>query len=396
MRTPAPDTPSGASPLRLGRLKICLLTRAPFVGGAEIGAERLGVGLQAAGHDVLVVVGTDGPVMDRMVRAGLRCVESPICCTDVWHWWRYDKARRALRRLFRRERPDIIHSNDLPTHQIVSDASRGLQTPRVCHHRFPFGGTCIDWLNKYGAEVHVFVSEVLRRQMCAASARLASSNHAVVHDGLSLPPWPTEPARHAARVRVNLPLDKTIVLFAGQIIERKGVADLLHAWALVDPAVRHGAELVLVGDDLQGNGAYRAAMQGLAARLGCPARFEGFRLAVSDWYLGSDLLVMPSTEEPLGFAAMEAMAYALPVIGSAVGGIPEMVVHEETGLLVPPRSPDRLAEAFERLLADRSARLRYGRQGRRRCEQRFSLDRHVWAVLKQYEHVLGVARRAAA
>src|SRR5262249_8024037 len=153
-----------------------------FVGGAEVAAERLAVGLQQAGHDVLVVLGTHGPVLERIERAGVRCVVSAMCFTDKWHWWRYRRARGALRRLLSRERPDIVHSNDLPTHQIVSDAARGLGFPRVCHHRWLFPGAAIDWLNKFGAEQHLFVSRALADEMCGESARLQMAPRAVVYD----------------------------------------------------------------------------------------------------------------------------------------------------------------------------------------------------------------------
>src|SRR3712207_71991 len=108
------------------RLKVCLASMAPFVGGAEVAAERLAGGLLGAGHDVLVVLGTRGPVQERMERAGLRCAHCPMYLTDKWHWLRYVRARNRLRRVLRHQRPDVIHSNDLPTHQIVSDAARGL------------------------------------------------------------------------------------------------------------------------------------------------------------------------------------------------------------------------------------------------------------------------------
>ena len=78
-------------------LRVCIASLAPFVGGAEVAAERLALGLLAAGHDVLVVLGTRGPVLERMERSGLRCVHSPMCLTDKWHWWRYMKARNRLR-----------------------------------------------------------------------------------------------------------------------------------------------------------------------------------------------------------------------------------------------------------------------------------------------------------
>jgi len=117
---------------------------APFVGGAEVAAERLALGLQAAGHDVLVALGKRGPVQERMERADLRCLHCPMHFTDKWRWLRYARARARLRRAMRGYRPDVIHSNDLPTHQIVSDAARGLGIPRICHHRFPFGDKAID------------------------------------------------------------------------------------------------------------------------------------------------------------------------------------------------------------------------------------------------------------
>lgn len=378
------------------KLKVALASWAPFVGGAEIAAERLAAGLQDAGHEVVVVVGTRGPVLERMERAGLRCLPSPMYFTDKWHWWRYRQARNALRRLFLAERPDVVHSNDLPTHQIVSDALRGSAIPEVCHHRWIFSGTAIDWLNKFGCPHHLFVSHALMEELCAASPRLRAASRSVVHDGLPLPPLPTDDSRRDARGRLGLPADKVLVTIAGQIIERKGVADLLHAWARLDGGVRGRAELLLVGDDVAGQGEYRRAMEALAGQLGCPCRFAGFQKNVADWLLATDIAVVPSHAEPLGNATLEAMSHALPVLGCRVGGIPEMVVHEETGLLMPPRSPDELAAALARLITDAALRRRLGQQGRERCHEVFSLGAHVRAALREYGRVLPAGRPAFA
>jgi glycosyltransferase involved in cell wall biosynthesis len=369
-------------------LKVCLASMAPFVGGAEVAAERLALGLKNAGHDVFVVLGKKEAVYDRFERAGLRCIHAPMYFTDKWHWLRYWRARQGLRGLLGREQPDVIHSNDLPTHQIVSDAARFLRIPRLCHHRFPFDRAAIDWMNKFGAERHLFVSRALMEENCGASDVLARSPREVVYDGLELPPGPTPESRAQARRRLGLPLDRTIVTFAGQIIERKGVADLLHAWARLEPESARSADLLIIGDDLQNNGQYRKVMESLALELNSPARFVGFQKNVSEWLLASDVAVVPSHVEPLGNATLEAMSFALPVIGGNVGGIPEMVIHEQTGLLVPPRSPDHLAGAIGRLLADPGFRAELGRNARKRCEEVFSLEAHTRAVLGSYEKVL--------
>jgi glycosyltransferase involved in cell wall biosynthesis len=369
-------------------LKVCLASMAPFVGGAEVAVERLALGLREAGHNVFLLLGRTGAVQQRLEKAGLRCVISPMFFTDKWHWWRYLRARSALRRLFRHERPAVIHSNDLPTHQIVSHAARGLDVARICHHRFPFDGKCLDWLNKYGAERHLFVSRALMEELAAKSPRLEAHARAVVYDGLPLPPLPAQADTHKARARLGLSPEKVLILYAGQIIERKGVADLLRAWAALDDAVRQRAELILIGDDLEGQGQYRVAMERLAGDLGCPVQFRGFQKSVGDWLEAADIAVVPSHVEPLGNATLEAMSYGRPVIGCAVGGIPEMIVAEETGLLVPPRAPEQLGAALRRLVADGDLRQRLGLEGRRRCEEQFTLEAHARGVLQQYEKAL--------
>jgi glycosyltransferase involved in cell wall biosynthesis len=153
-----------------------------------------------------------------------------------------------------------------------------------------------------------------------------------------------------------------------------------------EPACR--AELIIVGDDLEGQGQYRREMERLAAELQCGAKFKGFQRNVPEWLTAADLCVVPSHAEPLGNATLEAMAHARPVVGCRVGGIPEMVADGVTGILVPPHDPRNLAAAIDRLLGDVPLRERLGAAGRRRCEEQFSLQAHVDAVVDQYRTLL--------
>lgn len=367
---------------------VLLAAWAPFHAGAEVAAERLGVGLQDSGHRITVVTGTEGETASRMRDAGLDVRYVPLVMTDKFKWWKYRRSQRELHRVLLELSPDVIHANDLPTSQMVGQAAARLGIPRVCHHRWIFEGPAIEWLNKYGAERHLFVSRALMEGLCEASPRLRASSRAVVYDGLPLPTAPSEADRQMARRELGVPENRLLVLFAGQIIERKGVADLLQAWAKLDPVQRDRAHLVIVGDDLESAGRYRRDMESLSAKLNCDARFVGFQRNVPRWLSAADVCVVPSHAEPLGNATLEAMAHARPVLGSQVGGIPEMIVHDETGLLVPPKDPVALARAMERLLGDASLRLRWGGAARVRCEQLFSLRAHVDAVLEQYRLTL--------
>ena len=374
-------------------MKIALTSWAPFYAGAEVAALRLAVGLRDAGHDVTCAIGTDGELLTRLRDAGIDAEFIATKFTDKWGWWSYRTSRHKLVKWLGRHRPDVVHSNDLPTHQMTSDAARAWPLPRVCHHRWIFERGAIDWFNKYGAERHLFVSRALMNDLCGQSPRLEAGPCEVVYDGLPLPKCPSEADRPAAKRELGLDPGQPLVLFAGQIIERKGVADTLHAWHELREKWSAAASLVIVGDDLEGKGAYRAKMEALAAELGLSARFVGFQKNVPTWLTAADIVLVPSHAEPLGNATLEAMAHARPVIGGDVGGIPEMVADGQTGLLVPPKSPRDLAAAIDRLLGDEPLRARLAAAARQRCERLFSLETHVAAVVRQYEAVLGRGRQ---
>jgi glycosyltransferase involved in cell wall biosynthesis len=369
-------------------MKILLACWAPFRAGAEVAAERLAVGLRENEHDVTIIVGTNGDTLDHLRGLGFDVRHVPLAFTDKLRWWRYFRAQRAMRAILSEVRPEIVHANDLPTSQMVAEVAGQLGIPRVCHHRWIFEGPAIEWLNKFGAERHLFVSSALMNTLCSASRRLAGSPRSVVYDGLPLPPLSDGGDRLRARQSLGLPCDKTIVLFAGQIVERKGVEDLLRAWQLLEVPWSQRAALVIVGDDLKNQGAYRRQMESLAREINCPAKFVGFQTNVSQWLTAANCCVVPSHAEPLGNATLEAMAQGLPVIGANVGGIPEMIVAGETGLLVPPKNPAQLAVAIELLIKDEGLRLRLGRSGRARCEERFSLWAHTQAVVDEYRRAL--------
>src|SRR5206468_2567873 len=112
-----------------------------------------------------------------------------------------------------------------------------------CHHRFCYDPSFTEWLNKFGAEHHLFVSKALLEEVCSRGRQWQSISRAVVYDGLPLPPEPTRESRLLARKPIGLADDRVVVTFAGQIIPRKGVADLLRAWASLDASVRQRADL---------------------------------------------------------------------------------------------------------------------------------------------------------
>jgi glycosyltransferase involved in cell wall biosynthesis len=157
------------------------------------------------------------------------------------------------------------------------------------------------------------------------------------------------------------------LLYAGRMVEEKGIRELAVA--------AEGLNLVVAGD-----GPLRHV---LPQARGLVPHTELERL-----YRRAAVVVMPSHSEGQGVVAIEAMAYGRPVVGSRVGGLAEIVVDGETGILVPPRDAVALRRALKRLLADAALRARMGAAGRRRITDLCSWDRVAPQVLETYRRAL--------
>ncbi len=182
------------------------------------------------------------------------------------------------------------------------------------------------------------------------------------------------------------------LLFVGRLVERKGVHYLLDALA----ALRDGIDVRL---DVVGEGSMRRALEDQAAALGLRDRvtFHGFVPddALAERYRTADAFVLPATYdakgdvEGLGVVLIEAAAFGLPLIGTAAGGIPDIVKHDETGLLVPPGDAAALAEAVEALAGDRERSRALGRGAREHVERAFSWDRIIQSLKRLYQDLKG-------
>jgi glycosyltransferase involved in cell wall biosynthesis len=185
------------------------------------------------------------------------------------------------------------------------------------------------------------------------------------------------------------------ILFVGRLVERKGVAGLVDAVGRLAASVR--ARLEIVGD---GPERPRLEAQVREAALGDRVALRG-RVSAAELrraYAEADVLVLPSVldsrndTEGLGVVLLEAMSYGVPVVGSRVGGIPDIIVDGATGLLVPPGDPAALAAALRHLAADPDLRAQLGSAGRAHVREHFTWER----IVAQWEACYDAARGAAA
>ena len=185
------------------------------------------------------------------------------------------------------------------------------------------------------------------------------------------------------------------ILFVGRLVERKGVPALIRALALVRE--RLDATLEIIGD-----GESAAQLRSEAARAGVAAavafRGQVDERALQEAYERAELLVLPAVvdskgdTEGLGVVLLEALEFGLPVVASEVGGIPDIIRHRETGLLVPPGEPASLAEAILEVAADPGAARERALRGRREVRERFGMQGIVDRLLACYRDAMAARR----
>ena len=180
------------------------------------------------------------------------------------------------------------------------------------------------------------------------------------------------------REELGIPADARLLTVVGDVIPRKG---LLYVARALPELQRHfpNIHLLSLGTNKTEYGdKIRAELDSLG--LAGHVTWGGLRRDVERVLAATDVFVLASVEEAMGIAILEAMSASLPVVATRVGGIPECVSHEETGLLVPPADPAALAQAIHRLLSDDSLRARFGARGLEIVQDRFSQESYTQRV----------------
>jgi hypothetical protein len=182
------------------------------------------------------------------------------------------------------------------------------------------------------------------------------------------------------RAELRIPADAVVAAIAGSLIRRKG-HDILFAALKSLPPAPAPLHVLVIGD-----GPDRASLELAAA--GLPVHFLGRRndlgAVLRD---AADFLAAPSRREAFGRVIIEAAFAGIPAIGANVDGIPEAILDEATGIVVPPESPAALAHAFSRLIADPALRRRLGLAAQQRAREQFSIDRCADAMAQAFREI---------
>ena len=368
--------------------RVLYVAWAPFFSGAERALLLTLKALDPSRYRPYVLVGTDGEFVSQVRALGVPCHVVNLLPLERRRPLAGAMSIAAVARAAVRHRASLIHANELPSFQPAGYAARLLRVPAITHVRFPNGAAGYRWFSRPGFAQALFVSRYLLDAARNEAPSLFAGRSDVLHDGVELQATWSDDQRRDCRRELGLPDQATIVALTGQIAEVKGIWEFVEAARIL---AQRGAEplFVVLGDDLKEAGKMRRTMEERVAALGLTNRFRflGFRTDAPRIVQAFDIIAVPSHVEPLGNATLEAMAAGRPVVGSAVGGIPEMIEDGATGLLVPPSDPAALADAIDRLVQRPALRASMAAAARRRALDVFSVEAHGRKLQAKYDRL---------
>jgi glycosyltransferase involved in cell wall biosynthesis len=310
--------------------------------------------------------------------------------SDAKVWWQ-------LARIIRQGKYDVIHAHTSKPGFLTRTAAIGSKIPTVYR---PAGFAFHDGVPRWKAFFYAGVERVIatfftdkiltvcedERQL-AKRYRVGSETQLVtVYTGIDLGRFDGRVDRHKIRISLKVPDQAFLIGTVGRLSKQKAPADFVNAAALTHQHFPD-AHFVWVGD-----GELMGQMQELVCSLGLENvfHFAGRRDDIPDVLKAMDCFVLASHWEGFSLSVLESMAAGLPVIISQVSGAAEAVIDGETGRLVSIGDIRGLADAMQQFIADPLTARTFGGAGRRRVEQKFTLDRMVREIEHIYEHLSDV------
>lgn len=358
--------------------------------------------IRRRGFDVSVVA-SPGPDFDRMLAElsvkghGVPMTRRISPCRDLVSLFR-------LIRLLRQQRPHIAHGHTPKGGFLTMLAAALCRVPIRIYHLRGLRFTTIKGAKRHLLKLVEKIACLLAHRVIAVSRSLADE---AIWEGICAagkvkvlangsgngvdalrrfnPANVDAGARARVRHKYGIPVEAIVIGYVGRIVKDKGIRELVDAWRIVS-AERPDAHLLVVGRFQAEDPVSDDVMEAL--QTGERIHLAGRVANMPEVYRAIDLLLLPTYREGLGNVLLEAAAMEIPVVASRVTGCVDAILDGTTGVLVPPRDAEALAEATLRYIQDRDLRVRHGQAGRAWVLEKFRPE-DVWEALrKEYDSLV--------
>jgi glycosyltransferase involved in cell wall biosynthesis len=375
--SPASALPASTA-LADSRCEFLFTESSPHLGGQEFQLLQQMQQLQGRGLTVILACRPHSRILGKAQELGLQALAVPF--RNALHW----PTIQALRRLYDTQRPRcvICHSgHDANAAAVAARLAR--HRPLLIRSKTYVAGKPSAWSHNRLVDLTIVPSEFLRRQLLELNPRIDATRLKVVHPGIDF-------ERMTQEAHAPLPpmlagwlgqQSGPVIVQVGMLRGEKGHAVILDALALLSQrSIQRFGNVRYVA---AGSGERRESLLAKAQALGLSQRlWIGELRPVAPLLQLADLLVMPSTYEPLGMAQIEALSLGTPVLASRTGGIPETVTDQVTGLLVPPGDVTAWANAIEHALQHPQRLRSMAAAGQAQVRATFSMQQNTEALLK--------------
>lgn len=304
----------------------------------------------------------------------------------------------ALVSELRKNKYDIIHTHTSKAGFLGRLAAKLVGSRRVIYS--PHGNIFSGYFPVWETRLYVFL-ERLAASWCDRIVTLSDvgarqflerkigkeGQYRTIYNGIDTESFVKGADREGMRRELGIGESDIVIASVGRMVFVKGHRVFLDASPKIVEGLKDGGRVFFL---IVGDGPLRGELESRSRDLGVGENFIflGFRKDVARLLSGADLMVMPSLNEGLGMSMVEAMALSLPVVGTKVGGIPDVVGDGVTGLLVPPNDSEELARACIEVLKDIDRAKKMGIQGRKRSERLFDIKKTVRATEGLYRELI--------
>jgi glycosyltransferase involved in cell wall biosynthesis len=299
-----------------------------------------------------------------------------------------------LRELTKRLAPDLIETHAVKSHAVVRASCLWRETPWIAFHhgytnasfRTPLYNSFDRWSLRVADRV-VTMNRGFERQL--AQRGVPAERLVVLHNAVQLPAGhqvrPDASVVQRKKIELGISPEEKVILCVGRLSREKAHIGMVPVLQSLRTMLSGGeVRLIIVGEGPERESISRAIQ---SSALGNRVTFAGQCKDVTPYYLAADVVAIPSLSEGSPNVLLEAMAYGVPVVATEVGGIPEIVAHGETALLVAPHNPRTMAEAIHALLINPGTALHLAEAARKKVERDYSPEGRAKILLEIYSGV---------
>ncbi|MEX0917234.1 MAG: glycosyltransferase [Candidatus Paceibacterota bacterium] len=367
-----------------------LITKANF-GGAQKYVYDLATSLPSEKFDVAVAYGEEGLLVEKLKAKSIRTIRVGGIRNEA-NWGALFSAFSGTYRVLVQERPDILHLNSTLISIAGACIGRMLAVPHIIFtiHGWAFNEErplwqkllirFFAWLTLLFSHKAIAVSNAIRNEAPGLKQKIQ-----VIHNGVALEnPKTREEAREFLSQKTNGAIKNNSVV-VGSVAELHPIKGLGYVIAVCDDLIQKFPDFHFV---IFGEGENRPYLEKMISERNLKEHVHlcGFVDNAPSYLLGFDIFILPSISEALSLSILEAGALGLPVIASEVGGIPEIIEHEKTGLLTTPRDTASIQSAIEKLINDKKMAQQLGIKLTKKIEENFSKEKMFEKTIPLYEN----------